>query len=615
MRKFYFLYVILTLLVLFFAKDVSAEFGTANSEYIINNFESNVVINKDTTLTVDERIETHFTVPKHGIFRIIPVYYTANGRSINSKLTVTSVTSDQGTPIHYDTSRYKQSIQLKIGDPDRTVVGRQVYLIKYQVSRVLQRFDTHEELYWNVTGTQWDTIINKSSAIIESPYASINQIECFGCVSTYSDRRASFSLSNPLNFQGGLTVVVGLDKSNDLIFPGIIKNTAFVLLDNWGYPVALVPLITLGLFWYKKGRDRKYAEGNIYYKPQDSKEIDVAIFKREYLPLVYHPIDGFTPSQVGTIVDEKIDIHDIVAEIVELARLGYLKIVRLEEKRFLRKKTDFEFIKLDKDRSKLREYQKYLLNELFRSNLIFKSIPIAEKKFNNLPDKLKTAQKHLIDKEYVLMSALKNQFYVVLDPFKKKVYESLINQGVFDRNPETVRAFWYTTTVVLYILGFVTLSFFVEVSGNVFPVIVLVLTIPAGLFVARAMPRKTAWGYSVYRQITGLRHFIEIGKWRQEIHEKHLFLENIFPLAIALGVVTKLTSDMEDLSITPPSYFDSIGTFNFYGWYAGFELGFADTLISSPSGKWSGSGSWSGGSGFSGGGGGGCFGGGGGGSW
>ena len=615
MRKLYFLNVILALLVLFFTKNISAQFGAARYEYIIENFESNIVINQDTTLTVTEKIEAVFNVPKHGIFRIIPTYYTANGRSINSKLNILSVTDDKNLKIPYEVSRLKQSVQIKIGDPDRTIRGSAVYLIKYKVSNVLQRFETHDELYWNVTGTEWDTVINKASALVESPNAKVINIDCFGCKNSFTQNTASFNVIEPLSLKGGLTVVVGLDKNNTLLFPSPFESTVAAVFDNWGYLLSPAPLLLLFVVWYKKGRDKKYLEGSIYYKPEKEEEIDVGIFKREHLPLVYHPIDGLTPSQVGTIIDEKIDIHDVVAEIVELARLGFIKIVRLEEKGFLHKKADFEFIKLSRDRAPLREYQKYLLDEIFRSNLVLKSIPIAEKKFKDLPDKLKAAQKGLIEKEYVLMSALKDNFYTSLESFKKKVYESLVEQGVFDRNPETVRAFWYGVSIVLNILAFMALLFFSEISGNIIPIIFLVLTIPIALLLARSIPRRTAWGYSLFRQITGLRYFLDIGRWRHEIHEKHLFLEEVFPLAISLGVVTKLASDMKDLSIAPPSYFESVGLVNFYVWYAGFESSFSNTLVSSPGGKWSGSGSWSGGSGFGGGGGGGGFGGGGGGSW
>ena len=98
--------------------------------------------------------------------------------------------------------------------------------------------------------------------------------------------------------------------------------------------------------------------------------------------------------------------------------------------------------------------------------------------------------------------------------------------------------------------------------------------------------------------------------------QKHLFLEEILPLAISLGVVEKLTKEMASLGVRPPDYFEGAVAAGFYSDWRGFYKNSTTVLSSSPSGK----SSWSGGSGFSGGGSsggssGGGFGGGGGGSW
>ena len=115
-----------------------------------------------------------------------------------------------------------------------------------------------------------------------------------------------------------------------MTFPGTTKNIWYFLIDNWGYLVALFPFAFIFYFWLKKGRDKKFVGDNVYYKPNDEKTDSKPLFARAHLPMVYHPIQSLSPAQVGTIIDEKVDIHDIVAEIVELARLKYLKIEKFE---------------------------------------------------------------------------------------------------------------------------------------------------------------------------------------------------------------------------------------------------------------------------------------------
>ena len=40
----------------------------------------------------------------------------------------------------------------------------------------------------------------------------------------------------------------------------------------------------------------------------------------------YEPPDGLGPAEVGTLVDERVDLRDISAVIIDLAVRGYLKI-------------------------------------------------------------------------------------------------------------------------------------------------------------------------------------------------------------------------------------------------------------------------------------------------
>ena len=127
------------------------------------------------------------------------------------------------------------------------------------------------------------------------------------------------------------------------------------------------------------------------------------------------------------------------------------------------------------------------------------------------------------------------------------------------------------------------------------------------------MPRKTPKGYNLFRQIRGLRYYVDKGKWREEIAEKNLFLEEILPIAVALGVVKKLVRDMDQLGLKPPAYFGGT-TGAFYTNFNGFYKSGSSSLTSVPGNT--GRSTWSGSSGFSSGGfSGGGFGGGGGGSW
>jgi uncharacterized membrane protein len=582
---------ILSILVFFFLLPSSALAQT--KDYQIESFDSQITVNQDTSLTVTETIDARFFVHKHGIFRIIPVTYSAGGRTIQAELKILSITDRNNNPYPYQVEHYNQSKRIKIGDPNKTLIGAQTYIIKYQIYDVLQRFPDHDEVYWNVTGSEWDTTISQATATVHSPFAQITNAMCYSgevktqqknCQAQFESAKAGFSTNAALSTSKDLTIVVALNNQNQLTFPSPVVQKANFIRDNWGYPVALIPVSLLFFFWYKKGRDLKYQTDNIYVVPDHGKTKNVSVFEREHLPMVYSPINGLSPSEVGTVIDQRVDTKDVVAEIIELARLGYLEIKKTEKKKLFGKETDYLFIDKNKDTANLKTYQVHLLRSIFDS------------------------------KKETSLSLLKNSFYKDLGAFKTQLYNNLQREKIFDSNPEHVKGLWFGIGALIYFLAFFLTLIFGSETNNFVPLALLLVTLVPAIAIIVSMPRRTAWGYSLYRQVTGLKYYIDVGKWRQEIAEKHLFLEEILPLAISLGVVGKLARDMEALALPPPSYLHGFTATHFASDFNRFSAQAANNIVSSPHS--SGRSSWSGGSGFSGGGSsGGGFGGGGGGSW
>jgi len=611
-------------LLFFFPRLVSAQ----NPDYVVESFSSEITIEQDTSLTVAETIKVNFLTQKHGIYRIIPKIYSSKGKTIDSKFNLVSITDDLGNSYDYDESNLRQSVKLKIGDPVSTISGIHYYVIKYKVDNVLLAYDGIPELYWNVTGSEWDTQILTSTAVVTSNYADIEKTACYaGEVGTKEEncnvrgdgKEAVFILDKPIGYGEDFTIVVGLSSDNQLIFPGFIEKASNFIFANWGYIFSIIPIGIVGLFWFKKGRDKRYLLDTTYYKPDDKASKTVSVFSRPHIPMVYSAIDGMTPAEVGTVVDERINIHDIISEIIELARLGYIKVVKIEKKgRF--SKPDYAFVNLVNKASKekkLKEHQKLILKEITKASYVTKGSKELEKLISKKDLKSMKIISQIGDNEFVLLSNLKNSFYKILPDIKKALYKNMKGE-VFVGNPENTRIIWVIIFIVLTFVSLFASFVFVGMTYNFGPVVLTALFIVPGILLAISMPRRTAWGYSLYRQALGLREYLNIGKWRHEVNEKHLFLEEVLPLAISLGVIGKLAKDMAVLGIAPPSYFAGTSAVYLGRDLASFSKSALSTLMSTPSpSRHSGRSSWSGGSGFSGGGGssGGGFGGGGGGSW
>jgi uncharacterized membrane protein len=564
----------LTLLILSWS--VISQKNVLATDYEIKNFESEINLNQDYSLVVIEKIETNFLTAKHGIYRIIPYIYNHNGKTIKGDLRILSITDESGFNVDYEVSNYNQSKKIKIGDADTTVIGKKEYTIEYTVDQVVLDYGNGPEIYWNVTGGEWEVPIEKSEAKVISSFGEITKIECFGCEKSFSKNQADFKMN------GELTIVVQINKNNQLKTPGILKKIKNLVDGNWGYLIAILPTFLIAWVWFKKGRDKKYLSDNIYVKPENGKEKNVSLFNRPHLPLVYSPIKNLSPAEIGTILDQKIDIHDVVSEIIELARLGFMKIKKIENKGiFGIKNTDYELINLNKKTDKLNKFQSDLFEGLFENG------------------------------NEIKISDLKNKFYKKLPKLKSDMYEELKKKGVSDGDWEKVKGKWVGIAFILNFLAiFLIISVFIKNTGNDGPMAIVIFGIVPSIILAVKMPRRTAWGYSLYQQINGLKYYLGKGKWREEIMEKNLFLEEMLPIAISLGVVNQLTKDMKDLGVEPPRYFQGMVIGNFVHDLDNFNSAMATNLSTAPSGN----SSWSGGSGFSGSSGGG-FGGGGGGSW
>jgi len=131
----------------------------ASAEFI-RSFDTNIQILDADTMMVTETIAYDFEDEwRHGIFRTIP-----------GNIEFLEVISETSTPYPFaTTSNYNES-EAKIGDPNATITGPHTYQITYLAKNELRFFREHDELYWNVNGTNWEVPIQSSSATITFPF-------------------------------------------------------------------------------------------------------------------------------------------------------------------------------------------------------------------------------------------------------------------------------------------------------------------------------------------------------------------------------------------------------------------------------------------------------------
>jgi hypothetical protein len=146
--------------------EASAQLGPEQ----IRNYDVDVTIEPTGIVRVHETIDYNFgVVPKHGIFRDVPVRFDYEPKANHDRvypLEVESVQASEGTPAQYtlesgdiDGIGLKR---IKIGDPDRTISGEHTYDITYTLRGVLNGFEDHDELNLNAIGPGWTVPIQRA---------------------------------------------------------------------------------------------------------------------------------------------------------------------------------------------------------------------------------------------------------------------------------------------------------------------------------------------------------------------------------------------------------------------------------------------------------------------
>ncbi len=399
----------------------------------------------------------------------------------------------------------------------------------------LNAFDSHDELYWNAIGDEWQAPIESVRVVVLAP-AEVQRVACFQgweggtdeCGSARRDgRTARFSAGRTLQAYEGLTIVVAIPK-------GAVPEPSPILEERWaagrafsldGSKLAAALAVTglvgglLGRLWWREGRDRRFIGSQIDQvmgSPSgESEQVPLGEGDAE-APVEFAPPENVRPGQIGTLLDERANVIDVTATIVDLAGRGFLLIQEISDTGLF-SKTDWTLIRLEGAESELLAYERKLLDGLFR------------------------------DGNEVRVSELKTTFADRLHGVENALYSDAMRQKWFRARPDRVRLRWAGAGVFLLVAGAaVTFVLARWTHWGIVGIPVIVAGLALSLM-ARQMPARTAKGTAMLRRIRGFRRVIataeqHMARWAEE--------ENVFtrylPYAIVFGLTKKWAKAFED---------------------------------------------------------------------
>src|SRR6266852_3812476 len=493
-------------------------------ELRIENFQSETVVMPDGTIDVTETIQAHFIGgPWHGLYRDIPVeYVTPQGLNYTLFLTVKSISDGNGNKLRFETSRVRHYRKLKIFVPNADN-SMQTISIEYTVSDALRFFEDHDELYWNVTGDEWDVPIQAVSARVVLPEGATGiRVNVFtGAYGSRAQQADSEIVGNgvevrtrqPLGYHEGLTIAVAFDKGF-VHEPTALDKASLFLRSNWPLSLPFIVFVIMFYLWWTQGRDPRL-------RP---------------IAAQYEPPDQLTPGEAGTLVDDSADMRDITSTIVDLAVRGYLMIEEHEKDRMLSlvHDKDYNFI-LKKDRAewaKLKPHEQVLLNGIFSSGTVG---------------------------ETVSMSSPENRFYTSLPGIKNSIFASLVTHGYYRRRPDSVRAAYIGIGVVIGVLS-IWAGTAVASSLGMAPLTFIIAGVLSAIVICAFgwfMPAHTEQGARALEGVLGFEDFlnhVESDRFNRMIKTPQMF-EKFLPYAMALGVEKNWSKAFQGNMTQPPDWY------------------------------------------------------------
>jgi uncharacterized membrane protein len=542
----------------------------------IQRFSSEVYVEQDSSLDVTETIEANFIGAWHGMYRTIPVeYVTPQGFNYSLLVKLDSATDGSGQALKVESSRERHYLKWKVYIDNATDVVR-VITLRYHVTNGLRFFEDRDELYWNVTGDEWDVPVEDASAQIYLP-AGATGVRSLAFTGSYGSRgqnaemktsanSVDVAMLRPLAFHEGLTVDIAWDKGL-VKEPGTGDLIVQFLESNWPLFFPAFVFMFMYWLWYTRGRDPRVGP----------------------IAVQYAPPDGMTPAEAGTLVDDDAGMRDITATVVDLAVRGYIVIEEKDRSELMglisNKDYVFHLKKPPNQWTGLKAHELVLLSGIFSNGL-------------------------LTD---VDLSALQNHFYTQLPGIKNSIFGSLMERGYFQHRPDYVRSAYVGGGLIL---GGLMLSIGIKLSQTmgmaqapflIAAVVSAVIVIGFGWF----MSARTTEGAKALAAVLGFEDFLtHVEADRMDrINKTPETFEKFLPFAMALGVEKKWVGAFKDIYSQPPSWYQG-GYYN-GGFYPIMFVNSLDNMTARASSAMASAPRSSGGSGFSGGG----FGGGGGGGF
>jgi len=502
---------------------LSPDAAVAESDRAVRNYAAVVTVNSDGSLAVSEVMEydeTSAGQPEQPVERTIVTreHYDADEDRVYEVSDVRVAVEGKTADATVDSSDGK--VHLGVELPAGSTEVQWQYTIQGAVAQttdgievrwpVVQGFDREVagvQIDWNAPDALW------LSCLTGAPGSSR---PCTTTQLTDGPGPSMTQLTVPTGDQVvgilGLAADAGVTPDAEFATRGSLAHS--FTASGQELTVALLLLI-LGLFasfllWWVRGRDVSGA----------AQEFESPIRTTDDGSWVFTPPSAIRPGQMGTLVDERADVVDVAATIVDLAVRNYLFIEEIDRGAFGR--MDWMLRRRNASGDGLLKYEQTIFEAIFAHS------------------------------EQVLLSALPEVLRDQMAHMQAQMYSDMVDQGWFAERPDAVRGRWTTAGWVLIGCGAVLTVVLALVSTFGLAGLAIVIGGVALAAAGQIAPARTAEGSQVLSQLPDLREWLAGAAIDQlPRNQREQVLSRLYPYALVLGEGDRWAQAIADIDEDP----------------------------------------------------------------
>jgi uncharacterized membrane protein YgcG len=517
----------------------------------IDSFDVDYTIAHNGTVQAVETIAYDFAGEKnkHGIDRFLASRFgSGDGKDRVYRYDNISVTSPSGASALFSTT-LSNALQIRIGNKNATLNGKQVYVISYDIAGALNRAAQGDgsfldEFYWNATGNYWNVPIARTTITVHGA-GDVSKIACFAgaqgsqlaCADAKQSGGSATFQHGFLGANEGVTMDVGFPDGTFATTDPIVDNSLpvdaipvtsgsndgpdpFWSPWNWGTGLALlfgIP-IAFGLLVVARKRDQEFVGVTPGTVPADPSTAPVGVAPLEETVVVYYqPPQGFPVGAANTVLNKKRKTVDVTATLIDLAVRGHLRIEEIEGGRGNRAK-DYNLVATPEraaekkarartggvDAAELLPHEALLLGKLFKGHSTEVTLSSLTNKFANDMRAITTSLDAWIENQKFFIDKLNRIHPILAWPLALAV-------------------------PVFIVMTFVPGGWFlIPVGGAIGSLI--------GMRSSSKAVRRSATGHALYLQVEGFRQYIATAEAdRIRFDETEDVFSRYMPWAIVFG--------------------------------------------------------------------------------